>query len=186
MTYLKGLRKLSRGDATNKILTASATVLVIFSFSLLIDFDREKDFTADSIRVIDGDTVEASVNSSDVTVRLLGVDTPETQMENNPSEYGLEDNQDVRRCLDNWGAKATEYAERFITSDTAIRTDRLSSNYGDYNRLLAYVENSNGSLNRELVRKGYGRVYESEFTELENYLELEEQAREQRRGLWNC
>lgn len=186
MKYLKDLKKSNRGDATNKVALVLAILFLVASIVLLIDTGEKTNFSPDKLKVIDGDTVEASFNSSKVTVRLLGVDTPETQMENNPSEFGMADNSETNECLREWGNEATQYAKDFLTENSNVRTDPVSQNYGDYNRLLAYVDTSNGTLNEALVRNGYARVYESDFTELNNYKELEKEAKNKNIGLWIC
>lgn len=186
MKYLKDLKKSSPEDATNKTYLILALIFLSASIIVTVDTGEETDFTADSVNVIDGDTLEASQNSSTVTVRLLGVDTPETQMENNPAEYGMEDSSETTNCLNEWGEKAKEFAKGFTTGNVSISTDPASRKYGDYNRLLAYVETDNGTLNEALIKKGYARVYESDFGQVEKYIELESEAREKDRGLWTC
>jgi len=183
---LNDLKRFSRGDATNKPVLIVALLLLAVSIVLVIDTGDRTDFTADNIQVIDGDTLEASVNSSKITVRLLGVDTPEIRAENNPSEFGMEDSREKVDCLREWGEKATVYTKRFIRDNSTIQTDPLSRNYGEYDRLLAYVDTSNGTLNEALIRNGYARVYESDFTELNNYRVLEKEAKDKNRGLWTC
>ena len=186
MKYLKDLKKSSPEDATNKIYLVLALIFLSASIIITVDTGEETDFTTDSVNIIDGDTLEASRNSSTVTVRLLGVDTPETQIQNNPTEYGMEDNSETRECLNEWGEKATEFAKGFTTGKVSISTDPASRKYGDYNRLLAYVETDNGTLNEALIKKGYARVYESDFSQVERYIELESEAREKDKGLWAC
>ncbi len=186
MKYLNVLKKLSREDATNKILVAFAVLFLAASVVPLIDDNHEEGFSADSIRTIDGDTLEAFYNGSSVTVRFIGVDTPETFVENNPEEFGLSDTEEHRECLKHYAKESTRYVEHFTGPETRIVTDKVSDTYGYYGRLLAYIKKDNRSLNRELLERGYARVYESEFAYLEEYRTLEEQAREQERGVWSC
>ena len=57
-------------------------------------------------RVIDGDTIEVEFHDgSEDTVRLLGIDTPETFQPNQAGEYG---NITDTGCLDEWGDLVTE------------------------------------------------------------------------------
>ena len=186
--FSNSLKKWKREADTNKIFTGLSLIVLILSVAALNSggLEKERNFSSDSVRVIDGDTVEASVNNSNVTVRFLGVDTPETQTENAPREFNLEDTGENRNCLKRWGEKAAEYVEVFTGSGVRIKTDKVSENRGDYGRLLAYIEKGNKSLNEELLRKGYGRVYESDFTQLEKYRGLEDEARRENIGVWSC
>lgn len=186
--FSNSLKKLSREADTNKIFTALSLIVLIVSIVALNSggLKSDQEFSSDTVRVIDGDTLEASVNNSNVTVRFLGVDTPETHTENSPREFGLEDTVENRKCLRNWGEKATEYVKNFTVSEIKISTDKISENRGDYGRLLAYIDKGNKSLNEELLRKGYARVYESDFTQLEKYRGLEEEAKKDDIGVWSC
>ena len=186
--FSNSLKKLSKEADTNRIFTGLSLIVLILSIVALNSggLESEQDFSSDSIRVIDGDTLEASVNKSNVTVRFLGVDTPETHKENSPGEFGLEDTAENRKCLRNWGEKATEYVKNFTDSEVRISTDKISENRGDYGRLLAHITKGNTSLNEELTRKGYARVYESEFRQLEKYRGLEEEAKRDKIGVWSC
>ena len=52
------------------------------------------------VRVIDGDTVVVKINDQDTTVRLIGVDTPETVHPAKPVEaYGREASRFTRNLL---------------------------------------------------------------------------------------
>lgn len=184
--YLNDLKTLSREDATNKVFIGLSLLLLSFSIIIIIDTGTETDFRAESIRTIDGDTVEAFYNNSSVTVRFLGVDTPETHVENDPEEFGLEDTEENRECLRYWSERSTEFVENFTGPGTEIYTDEESERYGYYGRLLAYVEKNNKILNEVLLEKGYARVYVSEFTQLEKYLEIEENAKNKNIGVWSC
>lgn len=56
-----------------------------------------------------------------------------------------------------------------------------------YSRRLAYTYIDEVHLNYQLVRQCYGRVYRnSEFIKKERFLDAEETARAQERGLWGC
>ncbi|KTG11392.1 hypothetical protein AUR64_03815 [Haloprofundus marisrubri] len=57
---------------------------------------------------------------------------------------------------------------------------------GYYDRLLAYVILDGEDFNHELVKNGYGRVYDSQFMKQDSYYESEETAQNNNRGLWEC
>ena len=61
-------------------------------------------------KVIDGDTMDVRFkDGTSDRVRLLGVDTPETNAPNKANEYG--DIADLK-CLTRWGDKSDDYAKK--------------------------------------------------------------------------
>jgi len=160
-----------------------AAVFIAADFS-----EKPGSYSSNTSRVVDGDTLEVEGEFTG-TVRLLGVDTPETYSSNSPGEFRLEDTLENRDCLENWGEKATEFAENYTQNkQVKISLDPESDRRGDYGRLLAYIETENSSetLNYLLVEKGLARVYESDFQELDRYRSAEELANEQDLGVWSC
>lgn len=119
-------------------------------------------------RVIDGDTV---VLSSIGTVRLIGVDTPETVDPREPVQYFGKEASSFTRTLTLGKQVQVEYDQQ--------RTDR-------YRRTLAYLYLLDGTfVNLEIVRQGYGHAYLSfPFRLMESFRGAEREAREARRGLW--
>ena len=95
------------------------------------------------IRVIDGDTFEASINSEQKTVRLLNVDTPETKDPNEPVQ-----------CL---GPEATKALEELLPVGSTVRLELDQEPADQYGRTLAGVFDSTGKLvNAEIARLGFG------------------------------
>lgn len=90
--------------------------------------------TATVTRVIDGDTVEVEFENGEIdTVRLLGVDTPETALGNvDPSEYeGIPNTTAGRDHLYNWGQQASDYATEQLEGETVrVTTDPESDRRG--------------------------------------------------------
>ena len=72
----------------------------------------EKSSVVKITKVIDGDTMDVRFkDGSTDRVRLLGVDTPETNAKNKPNEY--EDITDLK-CLTRWGDKSDDYAKKVL------------------------------------------------------------------------
>jgi micrococcal nuclease len=125
-------------------------------------------------RVVDGDTVEVSpfVPGTE-SVRLIGVDTPETVDPNEPVQpYGRQASAFTKGQLE--GQRVTLIFDR-------DRTDQ-------YNRALAYVRlgGQGATFNETLLRQGYAQLdivspndrYEARFRQ------AQEQARQAKRGIW--
>ena len=140
-------------------------------------------------RVIDGDTVEIRyANGTTETVRLLGVDTPETPPNTvSPTEFeGIPDTDAGREHLVSWGGNATAFAERTLAGkQVRLVVDPESDRRGGYGRLLAYIYVDGENFNSLLLSGGYARLYESEFRLRESFAATEATAREERVGLWN-
>jgi micrococcal nuclease len=129
------------------------------------------------VRIVDGDTVKVRVPDRlrTVTVRYIGVDTPESVKPGEPVQ-----------C---YAQQASNFNKRLVTGRRVRlrigreRTDR-------YGRTLAYVYLFDGDrfVNAELIRRGYARTVEfppnTDFAD--RFDRLERRAREQRLGLWRA
>lgn len=96
--------------------------------------------------VIDGDTIVADFDGREETVRLIGIDTPETKKPNSPVE-----------CF---GPEASAHTARLLPAGTPIRVERDAEARDDYGRLLGYVHRSSDGLfvNLDLVATGHAEV----------------------------
>lgn len=130
-------------------------------------------------------------NGSTDTIRLLGVDTPETSAgDTQPSEWeGIPDNADGREWLANWGGQASDYAEdRLAGQEIYIEVDPESDRRGTYDRLLVYAyqsESSEKSFNLRLIENGYARMYDTQFSQRSEYQAAESEARDNDVGVWD-
>ena len=140
-------------------------------------------------RVIDGDTVEIRyTNGTTETVRLLGVDTPETPPNTvSPGEFeGIPDSEAGQDHLVSWGENATEFAERKLAGkEVRLVVDPESDRRGGYGRLLGYLYVDGENFNSLLLSGGYARLYESEFRLRDSFATTEATAQQERVGLWN-
>ena len=94
------------------------------------------------VRVVDGDTILASVNGRDEYIRYIGIDTPETVKPDTPVQ-----------C---YGPKSSDENHRLVGGQT-VRLSFDQELRDDYGRLLAYVYLGRRLVNAELVRGGYAR-----------------------------
>jgi len=138
------------------------------------------------VEVIDGDTIDVRLPDGSVErVRMLGVDTPEKTPEGNrPGEY--DDISDLE-YLAEWGQKAMHFTKSALEGRYCyIEFDDDAGMRGYYGRLLAYVYYENETdFGAQLVKLGYARVYtEGEFDKEEYYLQLQQEALRNHRGLW--
>ncbi|MFB6121404.1 MAG: thermonuclease family protein [Halobacteriaceae archaeon] len=146
--------------------------------------------TATVTHVVDGDTIDVRfADGSTDTVRLLGVDAPETRGDVTPSEFGLPDTEAVRDCLRTAADDATAFAQaRLAGREVVVTTDPTADRRGGYGRLLAYVRapGADESFNRALLAAGHARVYVTGFSRLSAFRDAAEAAQAADRGLWAC
>ena|SRR3990172_5245263 len=124
-------------------------------------------------KVVDGDTIQLSNGK---TVRLIGIDTPETV--------------DPRRPVGCFGKEASNEAKSLL-SDTQIILQKDVSETDKYGRLLRYIflPLSDGRIlfvNDYLVRAGFAKVltYPPDVKYNEQFRQAEREAKEAGRGLW--
>lgn len=146
-------------------------------------------WTVTITRVIDGDTVEARFPNGEIdTLRLLGVDTPETTYSRvSPEEFGgIPDTTAGRDHLFNWGEKATGFTSDTIGGKTVrVEVDPETDRRGSFGRLLVYVYVDGENFNERLLVDGYARLYESSFSGRSEFEAAEAQAQNNDVGLWD-
>jgi micrococcal nuclease len=128
-------------------------------------------------RVVDGDTLKASVSGRTETVRVVGLDTPESVKPGTPIE-----------CF---ALRATAEAQRLLPVGAAIRleSDPTQAKRDRYGRLLAHVWLADRTLYAErMIRGGFGihYVYGGVPSIYARRLAVaEDAARASLRGLWS-
>ena len=124
---------------------------------------------------VDGDTIAVNMNGSVETVRMIGVDTPETHKPNTPVQ-----------C---YGPQAADYTKQFIgANNVRLQADPQDTNRDRYNRLLRYVYIPDGTMVEEaLIKNGYGFAYtQFPFEKSDQFTALEQTAKSQHLGLWSA
>ena len=131
------------------------------------------------VRVVDGDTIVVEVQGENVTVRLIGLDTPETV--------------DPRKPVECFGKAASDEAKRlFGVGYARLETDPSQGLYDKYGRLLAYVYIPLNSVqegllvNKYLISEGDGHeyTYNLPYKYQAEFEAAEREARENKKGLW--
>jgi micrococcal nuclease len=124
-------------------------------------------------KIIDGDTITVAINGQTETVRLLGVDTPETH--------------DPRKPVQCFGELAAAHTAAMLANQKIrLAPDPQDSDRDKYHRLLRYIYLPDGTLvNAELIRDGFAFAYTVfPLTKLDEFRSLESEARTANRGLW--
>jgi micrococcal nuclease len=123
------------------------------------------------VDVLDGDTIVVARGTSRDTIRLLGIDTPETHHPTKPVQ-----------CF---GPEASDYTSRRL-SGKVVRLEDDVETHDIYGRHLAYVYVDGRRFDDELLEKGYARllVIEPNHAHARTMLDEELDAKRHRRGLW--
>lgn len=139
--------------------------------------------------VADGDTIDVRLaNGTVVTVRLLGIDTPEVHVPTNPDEFaGVPNTTAGRDCLRAVGENASVFVRSRVEGrQVRLEIDPTADRRGDYGRLLAYVFIDGEHLNYRLVAEGYARVYETTFDRRDRFEAAATDAKVANDGVWRC
>ncbi len=125
-------------------------------------------------KITDGDTLHVIIEGNDETVRLIGINTPETV--------------DPRRAVECFGKEAGERMKE-IAKGKIVRLEYDDSQdlRDTYGRLLAYVYLEDGQMiNRKMVAEGYAYeyTYMTPYKYQREFRELQKLAQSAKRGLW--
>lgn len=85
-----------------------------------------------------------------------------------------------------WGVQASTYATRTLEDRTVrIVVDEQVDRRGSYGRLVVYLSVDGEQCNKQLLRQGYARLYDSTFTKYDAFADREARAQAADRGRWN-
>lgn len=125
-------------------------------------------------RVVDGDTIRVKIGGRTETVRLIGVDTPETVARGRP--------------VGCYGREASNFTRSRLPKGTSVNLVLDVEPRDRYERLLAYVYRSdtNAFINAELAAEGFANVLTvpPNVAHADQFVDLVATARRQQKGLW--
>jgi micrococcal nuclease len=122
-------------------------------------------------RVVDGDTVEIKLQGTQRTVRLIGIDTPETKKPGTPVKF--------------YGPQASEYSKKRLAGNE-VELEWDTERTDKYGRDLAYVWIGPELFNETLVKEGYARIstFPPNVKYVDRFTRAQKQARQNGKGLW--
>lgn len=128
----------------------------------------------DVVRVVDGDTVVVSLTGKESTVRLIGLDTPETV--------------DPRKPVQCFGEEASQEAHRLLDGQRVrLEMDSSQDSHDKYGRMLAYVFLQDGRMfNKYMIADGFGHeyTYRVPYKYQSEFKMAQQEARAAQKGLW--
>lgn len=125
-------------------------------------------------KVVDGDTIHVTINNEKKTVRLIGIDTPETV--------------DPRKEVQCYGTEASNRLKELIDKkEVILESDTSQAEVDKYGRILRYVTLNSVSINEQLVYDGFAfeYTYDEPYKYREKFLAAQADAKKNQRGLWN-
>ncbi len=121
------------------------------------------------IRIVDGDTIVIEGNKK---LRYIGINTPESVDPRRPVQ-----------CL----ANEASQRNKELVEGKLVTLEKDVSETDKYGRLLRYVYVDGVMINKQLVQEGYAlaSAYPPDVKHQSELKEAENEARENKRGMWN-
>ena len=125
-------------------------------------------------QVIDGDTIQVVIDNKKETLRLIGIDTPETV--------------DPRKPVQCFGKEASVKAKSLLSSKSVrLESDSTQGERDKYQRLLRYVFLEDGTnFNKLMISEGYAHeyTYNVPYKYQSEFKQAQKEAEENKKGLW--
>ncbi len=125
--------------------------------------------------IVDGDTIKVQKETEILTVRLIGINTPETK--------------DPRKDVECFGQEASARLTSLIEGKTVrIVNDDSQEDMDRYNRLLRYVFLDDGThINYQMIREGfaYEYTYSNPYKYQQEFIDAQSFAKNNSLGLWS-
>lgn len=125
-------------------------------------------------KVVDGDTISVNMDGEIETLRLIGINTPETV--------------DPRKPVECFGKEASDKAKQLLTGKKVyLEADATQGERDKYQRLLRYVWLEDGTFfNKLMISDGYAfeYTYNTPYKYQTEFKQAEQEARTTKKGLW--
>ncbi len=125
--------------------------------------------------VVDGDTVKVNINGTVTTLRLIGMDTPETV--------------DPRKPVQCFGKEASNKAKELLSGKKVrLEMDPSQGTLDTYGRTLAYIYREDGLFfNKYMIEQGYAHeyTYRTPYKYQAEFKTAQKTAQTNQAGLWS-
>ncbi|MFB6244060.1 MAG: thermonuclease family protein [Halobaculum sp.] len=157
--------------------------------------DYGKTYEVTVTDVTDGDTVDVEFpDGSTENIRILGLDTPETSRNSRYERVQEWEGISDENYLTSVGGDAKNWAKSQLANETVdLFFDPNEPVRDPFGRVLGYLrydKTGDGSrdtlYNREVLRQGYARVYDSTLSKHDDFLQTELDARADGRNVWSA
>ena len=128
----------------------------------------------DVVKVVDGDTIDVSIDGKVERLRLIGIDTPETV--------------DPRKPVECFGVEASNKAKTILLGKKVyLESDNTQGELDKYSRLLRYVFLEDGTnFNLLMIKEGYAHeyTYNLPYKYQSEFKQAQKDAEANKKGLW--
>jgi micrococcal nuclease len=128
----------------------------------------------DVVKVVDGDTIDVSLDGKIERIRLIGINTPETV--------------DPRKPVECFGKEASDKAKALLSGKKVyLEADPISGERDKYDRLLRFVFLEDGtSFNLLMIKMGYAYeyTYDVPYKYQAEFKQAQKEAEANKAGLW--
>lgn len=171
-----------------RIFFVIALFSIVFFFSSLVFLwsHSSADKKPIVLKIIDGDTLLLEYKGKKESVRLIGIDTPESRLNRKALKDAEKGHKDIENII-KAGREASRFVQSLVKSGDEVRLEFDAQTRDKYGRLLAYVYLSDGRmLNEEILKAGYAQLltYPPNIKYVDRFLKAYREARENNRGLW--
>ena len=138
-------------------------------------------------RIIDGDTLKIFINGKRESLRLIGIDAPESRKNKKAYRDAKRNHKDIETIIA-MGHKSTQFVSTLIKPGDKITVEFDVQLRDKYGRLLGYVYLKDGEmLNESILRAGYAalKTIPPDVKYVSRLYEAYLEARKYKRGLWN-
>lgn len=122
----------------------------------------------------DGDTVIVDINGERVSVRMVGIDTPEVKTKYTRQEcFGRE--------------ASSKTFELLFGQEVGLELDESQGYFDKYDRLLVYIYLDDVNINAKLIKEGFAKEYtynNNPYRYQEEFKEHQLKAKENNLGMW--
>lgn len=165
-----------------KILLSTIFLFLAFVFPL----HAQEMIPAKVLYVVDGDTIKVDLQGSKESIRLIGIDTPESKANRKAFRDSGRSGQDIAVIVSQ-GKEAATFTRSLVKRGDTVLLETDVQQRDKYHRILAYVWLSNKTmLNEAIVRAGYAQpaTFPPNVKYQALFLAAARDAREKKRGLW--
>lgn len=138
------------------------------------------------LKVVDGDTLKVEFQGRRESIRLIGIDCPESKKNAKAKEDAKRSGQDIETMIA-LGKRATTFTNGLVKKGDIVKIEFDIQQKDKYRRLLGYVYLFDGRmLNEEIVKAGYAQpsTYPPNVKYQERFSKASQEARGNGRGLW--
>ena len=153
-------------------LIISSLCACVFKNDVTLEAEKSAATEHKILRVVDGDTFVADINGEKTTVRMIGIDTPESVH-----------NDDSRNSK--FGEVSSEFTKKMLNGKN-VELEYDTNRTDQYGRILAYVYLNGEMVNEILVEEGYAvaKEYPPNTKYSEVFSAAQEDAEARKVGMW--